>query len=90
MLSDNIVFIYDVAKKKVTFEPKIDIAFSLSVTGNKNVLKYNNYISRRSALATVTGKPDPWRIEDNGVYYNIKSADQLDYYFKFYWEHVAK
>ncbi len=81
---------YDVAKKKVTFEPKIDVAFTLSLTGNKKVLKYNNYISRRSALATITGKPNPWRIMDDGHYYNIKSADQLDYYYKFYWEHVAK
>ena len=81
---------YDIVTKKVTFEPKMDVAFTLNLSGHKRVLKYNNFISRRSALATVTGKPDPWRIEDNGVYYNIKSADQLDYYYKFYWEHVAK
>ncbi len=89
-IKGNVKVGYDVIKKKVTFEPKVDVNFSLSLTGNKRVLKYNNYISRRSALATITGKPDPWRIMDDGHYYNIKSADQLDFYFKFYWEHVAK
>lgn len=85
----NVKLGYDVEKKKVTFEPKIDVAFSVKV-GNNCRLRYNNNVSRRAILTQVVGDTGAGTIADNGVDYSVRTADVMEYYFKPYLTKIAQ
>lgn len=80
---------WDVEKKKVTFEPKVDINFSVRVGGNCK-LRYNNNISRRAILTQVIGDTGAGTYNDNGVYYSVRTADKMQYYFKPYLTKISQ
>ena len=81
--SGNVKLGYDVTTNKVTFEPKIDVAFSVKV-GNNCKLRYNNNISRRAVLTQIVGDTGAGTYNDNGTEYSIRTADKMEYYFKPY------
>ena len=74
---------WDVEKKKVTFDPKIDINFDVRVGGNCK-LRYNNNVSRRAVLTQIIGDTGAGTYNDNGTEYSVRAADKLQYYFKPY------
>ena len=79
----NVKLGYDLATNKVTFEPKIDVAFSVKV-GNNCRLRYNNSVSRRAILTQIVGDTGAGTYTDNGVAYSTRTADVMEYYFKPY------
>jgi hypothetical protein len=81
--SGNVKLGYDQVKKEVTWEPKVDIAFSVQV-GNNCKLRYNNNVSRRAILTQVVGDTGAGTYTDNGTAYSVRTADKMQYYFKPY------
>jgi len=79
---------YDVVKKKVSATAMVAANFEIK-TGSRCILRYNNDVSRRRFLAHVVGGVGFGTYNENGVSYTIYTADELDYYFKVKWTHVA-
>ncbi len=82
-INGNVKLGYDVVKKEVTFEGKLDAPFSVRVGGNCR-LEYNNNISRRAVLTQVVGDGGFGVYNDNGTLYAIRSAGKMQYYLKPY------
>jgi hypothetical protein len=79
---------YDLVKKKVSATATVSATFEIKL-GPHNILRYNNQVSRRSLLAHVVGGIGFGTYNENGVPYTIRTADELEYYFKVNWTHVA-
>ncbi len=79
---------YDLVKKKVSATATVSATFEIKL-GHHNILRYNNQVSRRSLLAHVVGGIGFGTYNENGVPYTIRTADELEYYFKVNWTHVA-
>ena len=80
---------YDFVKMVATANATVSANFEIT-TERRNILRYNNGLSRRGALANVVGDIGAGTILDNGVHYTIRTADALQYYFKFKWTDVAE
>jgi hypothetical protein len=80
---------YDFIKQVATANATVSANFDIT-TERRCKLRYNNQLSRRGALANVVGDIGAGTIFDNGVYYTIRTADALQYYFKYKWTDVAE
>lgn len=74
---------WDAEKKKVTYDPKIDINFKVRVGGNCR-MEYNNNVSRRAVLTQVIGDTGAGTYNDGGTNYSVRTAGKMQYYFKPY------
>ena len=63
------------------------ITTSFSTSESRTRLKYNNSISRRDALSHIVGNFGAGTKSDGGVFYTVRTADALEYYFK---HHLTK
>ncbi len=80
---------YDFVKNVATANATVSANFEIT-TKRRHILRYNNGLSRRGALANVVGSIGAGTILDNGIHYTIRTADALQYYFKFKWTDVAE
>lgn len=78
---------YDSKTNKATFNSTNSIDYTIKTQGRR-VLRYNNQVSRRGALSNVVGDNGAGTINDNGVDYTVRTANELLYYFKHKWTHV--
>jgi len=76
---------YDEETKQYVDEARITTSFSTSESRTR--LKYNNSISRRDALSHIVGNFGAGTKSDGGVFYTVRTADALEYYFK---HHLTK
>jgi hypothetical protein len=84
-VSGDVGLSYDKTTNKVV--PNMDIKFKVSDDtniGNNVRVRHNNEVSRRAVLTQIVGDIGHGTYNDNGTNYAIRTAGQLQFYFKPY------